>query len=139
MTSYSEQIPVTPGTAGPGTSQRKAQATVITAAEPSYDEQFRARRKRYLLMMSMRVPCLILATVFYQTPWLAILIIVISIPLPWMAVLIANDRPARKRSKVIPGTINYERALAPGGREIVDSDPEPAADRSADGTSQRYS
>src|SRR6478752_7602053 len=129
MTSYSEQIPVTPGSPGPGSTPRRAQATVITEAEPSYDEQLRSRRKRYLLMMSMRVPCLILATVFYQTPWLAILIIAISIPLPWMAVLIANDRPARKRTKVIPGTINYERALPPGGREIVDSEPEPASDR----------
>ena len=137
MTSYSEQIPLTPGSAGPGANPRRAQATVITEAEPSYDEQLRSRRKRYLLMMSMRVPCLILATVFYQTPWLAILIIAISIPLPWMAVLIANDRPARKRSKVIPGTITYERALPPGGREIVDSAPEPASDRTADGTSQR--
>src|SRR6476469_6091739 len=128
ITSYSEQIPVNPGAAGSGSPPRRPQATVITEAEPSYDEQFRARRKRYLLMMSMRVPCLILATVFYQTPWLALLIIVISIPLPWMAVLIANDRPARKRSKVIPGTINYERALMPGGREIVDSEPAAAAD-----------
>lgn len=121
MTSYSEQVPLTPGTVGPGSPPRRAQATLITEAEPSYDEQFRSRRKRYLLMMSLRVPCLILATVFYQTPWLALLIILISIPLPWMAVLIANDRPARKRKKFVPGTINYERALLPGGRVIVDS------------------
>src|SRR6476646_11590955 len=122
MTSYSEQIPVTPGSPGPGSTPRRAQATVITDAEPSYDEQLRSRRKRYLLMMSMRVPCLILATLLYHTPWLAILVIAISIPLPWMAVLIANDRPARKRRKVVPGTISYERALAPGSHEIVDAD-----------------
>jgi hypothetical protein len=121
MTSYSEQTPTTPGPAGAGASPRRAQATVITEAEVSYDEQLRSRRKRYLIMMSMRVPFLILATLLYQTPWLAILIIAISIPLPWMAVLIANDRPARKAKKVVPGTINFERALAPGGREIVDS------------------
>ena len=53
--------------------------------------------------------------------------IAISIPLPWMAVLIANDRPARKRKKFVPGTINYERALRPGGREIVDSTPDDEA------------
>ena len=94
---------------------------MITEAEVSYDEQLRSRRKRYLIMMSMRVPFLILACVLYETPWLAITIIAISIPLPWMAVLIANDRPARKPRKVIPGTINYERALTPGGREVVDS------------------
>lgn len=121
MTSFSAQTPATPGSVGSGSSPRRTQATVITEAEESYDEQLRKRRKRYLIMMSMRVPFLIAATLLYQTPWLAISIIVISIPLPWIAVLIANDRPARKPRKIIPGTINYERALAPGGREIVDS------------------
>jgi len=121
MTSHSAQTPATPGSAGSGAGPRRTQATVITEAEVSYDEQLRSRRKRYLIMMSMRVPFLIAATLLYQTPWLAILIIAISIPLPWIAVLIANDRPARKTRKVVPGTINFERALAPGGREIIDS------------------
>ena len=138
MTSYSAEIPVTPGPAGSGPPPRRTQATVITDAEPSYDEQLRSRKKRYMLMMSMRVPCLIIATLLYHTPWLAILVIVISIPLPWMAVLIANDRPARKRKKFVPGTINYERALMPGGREIVDSTSQDIdADRADDGTAQR--
>ena len=122
MSSFSAETPVTAGSAatgfGPG---RRAQPTVITAAEPSYDEQLRGRRKRYMIMMSLRVPCLILATALYQTPWLAMLVIAISIPLPWAAVLIANDRPARKVRTVMPGTINYERALPPAGREVVDS------------------
>jgi hypothetical protein len=129
MTSYSAGIPVTPGpdvggfaSAG-GVPPRRGQATVITEAQPSYDDQLRGRRKRYMIMMSLRVPFLILATLLYQTPWLALLIIGISIPLPWMAVLIANDRPARKRVKVIPGSINDELALPPGSREIVDSEP----------------
>jgi hypothetical protein len=108
MTSIPAQEPGTPGSAEFGQPPRRAQATLITEAEPSYDEQLKARRKRYVIMMSMRVPCLILATLLYQTPWLAILVIAISIPLPWMAVLIANDRPARKRKKFVPGTINYE-------------------------------
>jgi hypothetical protein len=129
MTSYSAGIPVTPGpdvggfaSAG-GVPPRRGQATVITEAQPSYDDQLRGRRKRYMIMMSLRVPFLILATLLYQTPWLALLIIGISIPLPWMAVLIANDRPARKRVKVMPGSINHELALPPGSREIVDSEP----------------
>lgn len=130
MTSFSADPTANGAAAGTGESTRRPQATVITSAEPSYDEQLRSRRKRYMIMMSLRVPFLILATVLYQTPWLAILVIAISIPLPWAAVLIANDRPARKASTVIPGTINYERALPPGGREIVDSTPDDAADAS---------
>ena len=127
MASYQAEKPAT-GTSGAtpsgGVPPRRAQATVITEAEVPYDEQLRSRRKRYLIMMSMRVPFLIAATLLYQTPWLAITLIIISIPLPWAAVLIANDRPARKPRKVIPGTINYQRAIEPGGREIVDSVPD---------------
>ncbi len=101
---------------------RRLDPPLITAAEPSYDEQLRGRRRRYLLMMSMRIPLLIAATAAYHIPWLAITLLVISIPLPWMAVLIANDRPARKRQIVIPGTINYERALPPAARDVVEGD-----------------
>jgi hypothetical protein len=127
MTSFSVDPTATGAAAGTGASSRRTQATVITRAEPSYDEQLRSRRKRYMIMMSLRVPFLILATALYQTPWLAMLVIAISIPLPWAAVLIANDRPARKATTVIPGTINYERALPPGGREVVDSTPDDVA------------
>ncbi len=63
----------------------------------SYEQELAARKHRYKIMMGMRVPLMILAAVFYTTPWLAVTLLVISIPLPWMAVLIANDRLPRKR------------------------------------------
>jgi hypothetical protein len=69
---------------------------LITEAAPSNDDQIAARKRRYIIMMGMRIPCLILAGIFIQTWWLAVIFVVISIPLPWMAVLLANDRPARK-------------------------------------------
>ena len=69
---------------------------LITEAAPSYEEQHAARRRKYAIMMSLRFPCLILAALFAQTWWLALFFIVLSVPLPWMAVLIANDRPPRK-------------------------------------------
>lgn len=97
--------------------------TVITEAQPSYDDAFRARRKRYVIMMAMRLPCLVLAAVFYRTPWLAVLIILLSIPLPWIAVLIANDGPARKRKKLVgsAGMVgNTQRALAPATVDVID-------------------
>lgn len=71
---------------------------LITDAARSYEDEFQARRRRYSIMMSLRVPCLVLAAVFYQIPWLAAGLIIISIPLPWCAVLIANDRLPRKAS-----------------------------------------
>ena len=107
-----------------GSPSRRVEAAVITQAELSYDEQLSARRKRYMLTMGMRIPLLVAATIFYHHLWLSIPLLLISIPLPWIAVLIANDRPARNQRapKVVPGVINYERALPPSHREVVDSE-----------------
>lgn len=106
-----------------GMPARRAEPTLITAAEPSYQDQLSARQKRYIITMASRVPLLILATVFYHHLWIAIPLLLISIPLPWMAVLVANDRPPRQRARTVrPGVINYERALPPGSREVVDGE-----------------
>lgn len=106
-------------------SNRRGTAQVITEAEPSYDDQLRARRKRYSIMMMMRFPFLITAALLYQTPWLALIVIAVSVPLPWAAVLIANDRPARKRKPVMAGTINHQLAL-PRGAHVIEHEPDPA-------------
>src|ERR1700730_3446825 len=72
---------------------------LITAAEPSYEEQHRARVRKYLTLMAFRVPALLLAALAYGA-WhnglISLLIVAASVPLPWMAVLIANDRPPRR-------------------------------------------
>ncbi|SFW89491.1 Protein of unknown function [Amycolatopsis australiensis] len=73
---------------------------LITGAAPSYEKQFAARKRKYVIMMCCRIPCLILAGVTYHIWWLALLFLAISVPLPWVAVLIANDRPPRKAEKV---------------------------------------
>jgi Protein of unknown function (DUF3099) len=83
-------------------SRRNATPTpvLITEAAPSYEEQHAARRRKYAIMMALRLPLLIGALLSYQIWWLAILLVVLSVPLPWMAVLIANDRPPRKSERV---------------------------------------
>lgn len=71
---------------------------LITAAAPSYEQQHRERVRKYLTLMAFRVPALILAAIAYgiwHNGLISLLILVASIPLPWMAVLIANDRPPR--------------------------------------------
>lgn len=72
---------------------------LITVAAPAYEEQHRARVRKYLTIMAFRIPALILAAVAYSV-WenglISLLIVAVSIPLPWIAVLIANDRPPRK-------------------------------------------
>jgi hypothetical protein len=75
---------------------------LITSAAPSYEEEHRARVRKYLTLMAFRIPALILAAVAYGA-WhnglISLLIVAASVPLPWMAVLIANDRPPRRKDE----------------------------------------
>jgi hypothetical protein len=92
--------PAPVGEALPVTIGRDDEPVLITEAQPSLDEQLSARRTKYLIMMSIRVLCLVLAAVFYHTPWLLAIFVAGAVVLPWMAVLIANDRPPKKAAKV---------------------------------------
>ena len=72
---------------------------LTTAAAPAYEEQHRARVRKYLTIMSFRIPALILAAVAYgmwHNGLISLAIVAASIPLPWIAVLVANDRPPRR-------------------------------------------
>lgn len=88
--------------------ERREDPVLITDAQISYEEELAVRKRRYKWMMGMRIPCMILATAFYQIPWLAVTLLVISVPLPWIAVLIANDRLPRKAAT--PSRYRPERA-----------------------------
>ncbi|NKY53299.1 DUF3099 domain-containing protein [Nocardia vermiculata] len=75
---------------------------LITEAAPSLEQQHRARVKRYAILMGFRIPCLVLAAVAYglwANPLISLAIIGVSIPLPWIAVLVANDRPPRRKDE----------------------------------------
>ncbi|QIS07641.1 DUF3099 domain-containing protein [Nocardia brasiliensis] len=75
---------------------------LITEAQPSLEDQHRARVRRYTIIMAFRIPCLVIAAIVYSSfhsALLAILVIAVSIPLPWIAVLIANDRPPRRKDE----------------------------------------
>ena len=99
------------------------QPTVITSAPESADDEFDRRRKKYAIMMGLRALAVLGAALSYRVSFiLAMAFVVAGIVLPWCAVLIANERPARKRARpVSPVEVRRERALPPGGDErIVD-------------------
>src|ERR1700751_3793143 len=77
----------------------KGRPVLITGAAPSYEEEHRARVRKYLTLMAFRVPALILAALAYGA-WhnglVSLLIVAALIPLPWMAGLIPNDPPPRR-------------------------------------------
>jgi len=112
---------------------------LITRAAPAYEEQHRARVRKYLTIMSFRVPALLLAAVAYgiwHNGLISLAILVASIPLPWIAVLIANDRPPRKleeprrydavrRTPLFPTADRPAidtRQATPGADTIIDAD-----------------
>jgi hypothetical protein len=75
---------------------------VITSASVSLDEQHDARRRKYLIMMGIRVVCIIAAvSVVSFSLWLALAFMVGGAVLPWCAVLIANDRPPQRSTAFV--------------------------------------
>ncbi|MGY1641009.1 DUF3099 domain-containing protein [Geodermatophilus sp. SYSU D00703] len=83
----------------PARSRRPA-PVLITEAQPSRAEQHAARKKRYVLTMAVRAVALVLAAVFYQTLWLALIFALLGTVLPWIAVMMANDEPPKKKLDV---------------------------------------
>jgi len=99
--------------------ERDETPVLITEAEPSYEDQFAARKRKYMIMMGLRIPCLLLAGMFHETWWLALGFVALSVPLPWVAVLIANDRPPRK-SEHVNRYQHDHRAIEPAPRQVIE-------------------
>jgi DUF3099 family protein len=99
--------------------QRASDPVLITDAEMSYEDELKARKNRYKIMMGMRIPLMVLAALFYQIPWLAVALLVLSIPLPWMAVLIANDRLPLKKESVNRFQAD-RKAIEPKEHPVID-------------------
>jgi hypothetical protein len=104
---------------------------LITTAAPSYEVEHRARVRKYLTLMAFRIPALILAALAYGA-WhnglISLLIVAASVPLPWMAVLIANDRPPRRADE--PRRFDESRRRTPlfptAGRPALEPRRDPA-------------
>lgn len=99
--------------------RRRTRAYLVTGAAISREQEFRARQRRYVLTMAMRVVLLVAAALVARySVVLAVLIGVTSAVLPWIAVLMANDGPPKSSKyyrKVIPEG-ERERALeSPSG------------------------
>ncbi|MCU1657667.1 MAG: hypothetical protein JWO57_2323 [Pseudonocardiales bacterium] len=73
---------------------------MITTAPQSNDDEYDRRRKRYAIMMGLRAFCVLGAALTYRVSMvLALTFVVGGLVLPWCAVLIANDRPPKKRTQ----------------------------------------
>ena len=81
---------------------RKAEPVLITEAQPSRIEQHAARKRRYVITMAVRAVSLVLAAVVFSTThivWLGLFFALLGTVLPWIAVVMANDAPPKKRER----------------------------------------
>jgi hypothetical protein len=76
---------------------RADEPVLITTAPPSPAEERRARERRYLITMGLRLICFILAIVLFGVGlrWVAAFAVAGSLILPWIAVVAANAGPTR--------------------------------------------
>ncbi len=100
---------------------RNSAAVLITSAPRTPNQEFSQRKRRYTVMMGLRIVFLFGALFTYSVSlWLALLLVAAGAVLPWCAVLIANDGPPRKRRPVRP-LVTPDRDLqlpSPGDRTI---------------------
>ncbi|MET8908541.1 DUF3099 domain-containing protein [Micromonospora sp. NPDC004551] len=81
------------------------QPILITDASRSQDDQLTSRQKRYVLMMGIRVACLVIGAVLVgvKAPllwvWLPLCGLGMAL-IPWLAVLLANDRPPKEEHRL---------------------------------------
>jgi hypothetical protein len=80
--------------------RRSGRAISISDAQPSLEETQHSRKRIYAILMVIHLVGFTLAGVLSHIWWLALGIVVLTGPLPWVAVVIANDQPPRKRSEV---------------------------------------
>ncbi|HEY2298611.1 MAG TPA: DUF3099 domain-containing protein [Jatrophihabitans sp.] len=97
------------------------QPALITTAPRGSDDEYDKRRKKYAIMMATRAVCVLLAAIAYEISlYVALVFVIAGIVLPWCAVLIANDRPPkRRRAELGHIAVPTERALPSGTDDRV--------------------
>lgn len=110
---------------------------LITDAERSQAEQLRSREIRYVIMMGIRAVCVVLAGVLVMIGapmlWLWLLLCgVAMVLLPWLAVILANDRPPKEQHRLAYKLGRRHHTEAPPPRSLpsprtdhrtIDADP----------------
>jgi Flp pilus assembly protein TadB len=117
--------------------KRRSQPTLITDAERSPDDQLRSRQIRYVTMMAIRAVCLVIAALLVGTNapmlWLWVPLCVVGmVLLPWLAVIIANDRPPKEKHRLSnrlhrterqPEALPGQSADEPKPHKTIDAEP----------------
>lgn len=99
---------------------RRPEPVLITEAKISQVDQHAARKKRYLITMIIRAVSIVLAAIFYQTLWLMLIFAVLGTVLPWVAVVMANDRPPKSKQQVNRYSAGPDRQLEARPHRVIE-------------------
>jgi hypothetical protein len=109
--------------------KRDHRPALITDAHRSPREELRYREIRYVLMMSVRAVCLVVAAVLVSVHapllWLWLPICGVGMLfIPWLAVILANDRLPRRRRPVPrrPTPADPRAVSAAEAPRVIDAD-----------------
>lgn len=104
----------------------RSAATVVTSARMSHSDDIALRQRRYVLLQSLRIVCVIAAVLLpVALPWKGLLLVG-AVALPWFGVVMANAGPTvrrRRRSSALvdrPVDEPVRIALEPG--RVIDQE-----------------
>ena len=110
---------------------RDRRPVVITDAPENPEKELRRREIRYVAMMLTRAGCLVGGAILVSTkpplwPLWVLLCVVGMVLLPWLAVILANDRPPKSRAERLRDAQRHapEPAALPAAsdKKIIDHD-----------------
>ena len=103
---------------------RRRPRTLITDAQHSPEHNRRSREKQYMILQGIRLPLIalsMLAAFALNNWWVASVLFVISVPLPWLSVMVANGqgekRDSRRRNVYLPAVAREEQRLEAARRD----------------------
>ncbi|TNH26311.1 DUF3099 domain-containing protein [Micromonospora orduensis] len=112
------------------------QPILITDASRSQNDQLTSRQRRYVLMMGIRVACIVAGAILVgaNAPllWLWLPLCALGMVLiPWLAVLLANDRPPKEQHRLanrfhrrqVDGTPPMSLTAEERPHKIIDAEP----------------
>ena len=102
--------------------QQSGEPVLITEAELSRDEQLAQRKRRYAITMGIRAASVILAVcLLHVVPlWLDLSLAFLGTLLPGFAVVMANDRPPKKKMQVNHYQARPDRILESRPHRVID-------------------
>ncbi|AZA13739.1 DUF3099 domain-containing protein [Corynebacterium choanae] len=99
--------------------RRRENVQLITSKQLTYEQSLRKREIRYAWLQGSRIPFFLLSAWAYMglhNPWLSAIFFTISVPLPWVAVMIGNGqgepRDARMKNVYKPDLLRQEQRAA---------------------------